>query len=86
MQKPVQQFLSSCGRAKLFVENDMPIGIFHDFLMELKGLMVERMVQAHKEQVAQAEASKIQELPAHESELPQSEGTPMPEAECAMEV
>lgn len=63
MQKPVQQFLSECGRAKLFVENDMPIGIFHDFLMQLKGLMVERMVQAHKEQIAENEASKILDAP-----------------------
>ena len=60
MQKPVQQFTSECGRAKLFVENDMPIGIFHDFLMLIKGLMVDRMVQAHKEQVEQSEAMKQQ--------------------------
>lgn len=66
-QNPVQQFVSACGRAKIFVENDMPIGIFHDFLMELKGLMVERMVAAHAEQIAQAEAAK--ELPPHESEV-----------------
>lgn len=58
MQKPVQQFLSPCGRAKIFVENDMPIGVFHDYLMELKGLMVDRMVKAHQEQLEQAAAQK----------------------------
>lgn len=62
MQKPVQQFLSACGRAKVFVENEMPIGVFHDFLMELKGHMVDRMVAAHKEQAEQAEAMKKQEV------------------------
>ncbi len=61
MTKPVTQFLSACGRAKIFVENDMPIGVFHDYLMELKGLMVDRMVAAHKEQVEQAAAQKLQD-------------------------
>mgnify|MGYP001616753346 CR=1 FL=1 len=68
MQKPVTQFLSACGRAKIFVENDMPIGVFHDYLMELKGLMVERMVKAHKEQVEQAEAQKQQDPEMAEAE------------------
>lgn len=70
MQKAVQQFLSPCGKAKIFVENEMPIGIFHDFLMEIKGLMVDRMVAAHQEQVAAAQANKVEDLPPHESELP----------------
>lgn len=50
LQKSMQSFQSDCGKAKVFVENDMPIGVFHDFLMELKGMMVDRMVLAHKEQ------------------------------------
>lgn len=58
MQKAVQQFSSECGRVHLYVDNEMPIGIFHDFLMEIKGSMVERMVAAHKQQQEQAEASK----------------------------
>ena len=70
MQKPVQQFVSECGKARIFVDNEMPIGIFHDFLMLIKGLMVDRMVQAHAEQVAQAAAAKGENLPPHESELP----------------
>jgi len=68
MQKAVQAFESACQKAKIFVENDMPIGSFHDFLMEIKSLMVERMVEAHKKQVAEAEAAK--DLPKHESEAP----------------
>ncbi len=68
MQKAVQCFESECKRAKIFVENEMPIGVFHDFLMAIKGLMVDRMVAAHQEQIAQAEAAKS--LPPHESELP----------------
>lgn len=57
-QNPVQQFISECGRAKIFVENDMPIGVFHDFLMHMKGIMVDRMVEAHKEELKFAESQK----------------------------
>ncbi len=60
MQKAVTQFVSQCSRAKIFVENEMPIGVFHDFLMEMKGLMVERMVAAHKEQMEVTEAQKAE--------------------------
>ena len=67
MQIAVQQFASACGKAKCYVENDLPIGVFHDFLMELKGMMVERMVAAHKEQIEECEAAK--QLPKHESEI-----------------
>ena len=61
MQTPVTQFQSSCGKIKVYVENDMPIGVFHDFLMQLKGMMVDRMVAAHKEQVEQAAAQMQQD-------------------------
>lgn len=60
MQKQVQQFTSECQRAKIFVENDMPIGVFHDFLMLIKGFMVDRMVAAHNEQVEMAKQSMEQ--------------------------
>jgi len=59
-QKPTQQFVSACGKAKIFVENDMPIGVFHDFLMEMKGMMVARMVTAQKEEEAAAATQKEQ--------------------------
>ena len=64
IQKAMQCFESACGKAKIFVENDMPIGVFHDFLMELKGAMVERMVAAHKQQ---QEEVKQQDLAADEN-------------------
>jgi len=66
MNKAVTQFSSECGKARIFVENDLAIGVFHDFLMQIKGLMVERMVAAHKEQEEQMKAQ--QELPRHPSE------------------
>lgn len=59
--RPVQMFESKCGKAKIFVDNDMPIGVFHDILMELKGMMVDRMVAAHKEQQELAELQKKQD-------------------------
>ena len=62
-QNPAQEFVSECGRAKIYVNNDMPIGVFHDYLMEIKGLMVERMVKAHQEQVEQSsEAMKVEDI------------------------
>jgi hypothetical protein len=57
-QRASQLFESECGRAKIYVENEMPIGSFHDFLMFIKGLMVDRMVAAHKEQQEQCAAQK----------------------------
>jgi hypothetical protein len=50
MQKATQKFESDCGRAQVYVENEMPIGAFHDFLMGIKGTMVERMIAAQKQQ------------------------------------
>jgi hypothetical protein len=75
-QNPVQQFKSDCGRIAVNVDNDMPIGFFHDFLMEIKGLMVDRMIVAHKEQIEQAESAK--QLPLHSSEV-----EAMPDQPCA---
>lgn len=62
MQKAVTEFVSTCGKAKIYVENDLPIGVFHDFLMLIKGMMVDRMVSAHKEQVEQMQ-SQQEDLP-----------------------
>ena len=50
IQKPAQCFESDCKRAIIYVDNDMPIGVFHDFLMKMKGEMVERMMKIHKEE------------------------------------
>jgi len=58
MQKAVQQFISTCGKASIFVENDMPIGIFHDFLMHIKGIMVEKMMAVHKEELEISDSMK----------------------------
>lgn len=62
-QKAVTLFESECGQAKIYVENVMPIGNFHDFVLEVKGIMVDRMVAAQKEDEALAkEQQKIQEI------------------------
>lgn len=50
IQTPMQKFESKCSKARLYVQNDMSLGDLHDFLMELKGNILERMVQAHKSQ------------------------------------
>lgn len=65
--KAMQCFESKCGKAKIFVENDMAIGVFHDFLTEMKGTMVERMVLAHKQQLEEMESQKQLDSACEES-------------------
>ena len=60
-KRSLTSFQSECGKAHISVETDMPIGLFHDFLMEIKGLMVDRMIQAHKEQNDEMSAQKVVE-------------------------
>jgi hypothetical protein len=57
-QQTVTCFESDNGKVKIFVDNDLAIGYFHDFLMQIKGTMVDRMVEAHKQQVEQSEVMK----------------------------
>ena len=57
-QKATQCFESPCGKASIYVENDMPLGVFHDFLMLIKGSMVDRMVESQKQERAIADAHK----------------------------
>lgn len=71
MQEQVAKFKSDCGKAIIYVENTMPLGSFHDFLMLIKSLMVERMLNSHQEQAKQAKESMSD--PTHESELPINE-------------
>ena len=61
IQKATTKFTSVCGKANISVENDMPIGIFHDFLMQVKGEMINRMVEAHQQQISEMEEQKKQD-------------------------
>lgn len=49
---------SACDKAKLYIENDMAAGDLHDFLMEVKGHVVDIMVKAHKAEQDLSEAQK----------------------------
>ena len=40
---------------EVILDQDLPLGLFFDALMELKGFAVERMAQAHKEEEAEAD-------------------------------
>ena len=62
-QKEVVVFESTCSKAKVYVEKDMPIGIFHDFLMQLKGSMIDRMVAAQKAEQEQSAAMQVETCP-----------------------
>lgn len=58
-QIPVQLFESDCGKSRIIVDNDMPLGQFHDFLLRIKGMMVDKMVEVQKQeqQLAEQQAS-----------------------------
>ncbi len=49
-QTGTQKFESECKKAMIQVDNDMPLGAIHDFLLYVKGHMVELMVKNHKEE------------------------------------
>ena len=50
-QKAVQCFESDCGRARIFVDHEMPVGAFHDFVYLVKGKMIEVMKEAQEKEV-----------------------------------
>lgn len=54
-QKAVQNFESECGRVKVFVDHEMPVGAFHDFLFELKGKMIQIMKDAQEKKETPSE-------------------------------
>ena len=53
-QNVVQKFESVCQKAALFIHNDMPLGSIHDFLAQMKSLVLQK-----KEELAQAEVNKL---------------------------
>lgn len=57
-QIPCQNFISDNGKIKVIIDNDEPVGSIHDFLMKVKGLVIEIMIKAHKEELAHAEEQK----------------------------
>lgn len=100
-QTPTQTFKSDCGKSQIIVDNDCPLGNFHDFLLAVKGHVVEMMVAAQKQEQDVTEAKKKEDLLAlaeqdkkEEAEkkenLPvkdtQVEAPPAPEADAQEEV
>lgn len=74
-QKSMQSFESACGKAKIYVETDMAIGSFHDFLMLIKGVMVDRMIAAHKQQIEEIQAQQNEENILPQEELKEACGS-----------
>lgn len=74
--KQINCFESPCGKANIYVEADMPIGVFHDFLMQIKGQMVDRMVLFHQQQTKEAEENlkDLEQKPACDEQACSSEG------------
>ena len=57
-QKQLVQFSSEDNKIKILCETDTPLGEIHDYLMHVKGYIVDRMVAAQKEEEAVSEAHK----------------------------
>lgn len=49
-QKQSALFESECHKIKVICDANTPLGVFHDYLMALKGEIVERMKTAQKEE------------------------------------
>ena len=60
------KFISECGKIQLLCDRDTALGQLHDFLMRLKGEIVDRMIKAQKDEEAMAEAQKEAEIPCEE--------------------
>lgn len=52
-QLSCQLFESECKKIKVVIDNDTPLGFIHDFLMQLKGVILEKLNDAHNLQVEQ---------------------------------
>ena len=61
-QKPTQTFTSECGKGLIIVDNDMALGSLHDFLLNIKGHIVDRMIAAHKQENEYSESQKENEV------------------------
>lgn len=60
------KFESDCKKVMLMCDADTSLGAMHDFLMRLKGEIVDRMIKAQKDEEAMAEAQKEAEIPCEE--------------------
>lgn len=49
-QKNTALFESECKKMKLICDADTPLGVLHDYLMALKGEIVDRMKTAQKQE------------------------------------
>lgn len=60
-QKNAVEFVGTEGKIRLICDSDTPLGKLHDFLLMLKGNIVDRMVAQQKEEDAYSEEMKKQE-------------------------
>jgi hypothetical protein len=52
-------------KVQIIVDTDMPLGLLFDAVMEFKGYVVDRMVNAHKDEETQAE-KQMPKLPCED--------------------
>ena len=57
-QAAMQKVMSECGMIEVMFSNETSLGVLHDFLLELKGNVVDRMSAAQKEEVEANDAFK----------------------------
>ncbi len=60
-QVPAAQFISEDKKISLYCDSDTSLGLLHDFLMDVKGNIVDRMIKAQKEEEAAATKCKAED-------------------------
>lgn len=78
-QIPTQKFVSKDGKIFLLCNNDASLGVLHDFLMEIKGITVELMNKAQKQEVeATKKVKDVEEKQKADKEKPVEEVPTVP--------
>ena len=57
-QATMFEFVKENKKVNIIFDSDTPAGVLHDCLMEAKGYVVERMIQAQKEEIELGEKYK----------------------------
>ncbi len=65
-QKNTVKFTNEDNKICFMCETDTPIGVIHDFLMMLKGMMVDRMVSAQKQEQEITDQKKLEDTSEEE--------------------
>lgn len=73
-QEGYQKFANEDNTIEIFCHNSTPLGVIHDFFLEIKGHIVDRMVRAQKEETETSEKHKELDDAPKECDVPKECG------------